>query len=56
MADASTWLVDIRCSCVDCEWSYSGKNGMGLASQHADREGHTVKGEVLRGMEVNPEP
>jgi hypothetical protein len=54
MVDTNTWLLDVRADCDDCDWNVSGKNAMGLAAQHAEREGHEVGGEFYKAFEMEP--
>lgn len=56
MADVSSYLLDARADCDECDWSTEGKNAMGNAAQHADKEGHKVSGELYRSFDVDPEP
>ena len=32
--------------CTGCDWTVCGKTGLGLAAQHHDRTGHSVRVEV----------
>lgn len=34
---------DYTCECQDCNWFYSGSNGLGLAARHHDSTQHTVR-------------
>jgi hypothetical protein len=37
-----TDLVEILASCDDCGWECESRNAQGLASQHAEKNGHMV--------------
>ncbi len=39
--NTDTWWEYIV-TCQNCDWTAEGKNGLGIASQHHDRTGHTV--------------
>lgn len=36
-------IVDAYVDCDDCEWKVGSTNSLGLAAQHHDRTGHTVR-------------
>lgn len=36
--------------CEECGWRTEGKNGLGVAAQHHDRTGHSVRVEVSGGV------
>ena len=36
-------LLAASAECLDCEWDAEGRNAVGLAAQHHDRHGHTVR-------------
>jgi len=55
MADCEQWMVSARANCSDCDWFVEAKNAMGVAAQHADREGHEVDLDLVYGGKARPE-
>lgn len=51
---ADVWMLDGQAECEECDWSTAGKNALGNAAQHSQKEGHSVKGEQYQAFEVDP--
>jgi hypothetical protein len=48
-----TSYLGVRANCEDCPWSLEATNALGVASVHADVNGHTVHVEQTRGVTYN---
>jgi len=55
MSDVDQWMMLARAFCEDCDWQLEANNAQGVAAQHADKYGHTVKGELAYAYEVTPD-
>lgn len=44
----------LEAECQDCDWSAFRANAQGLAAQHHDRTGHSVRVEITRAVWYGP--
>lgn len=54
MKPETSGVVDVNYGCHDCEFGGNGRNGVGLAAQHAEANPtHSVWAEQIMSMEWN---